>query len=56
MPTDNGQVPFGALQGGFTKEESLVFIGRLAHNGATLIGAVMCLLYFRTFIFSVILI
>jgi hypothetical protein len=49
VPTDNGQIPFGALQGGFTKEESLVFIGRLTYDGATLIGAVSYIFHVSRF-------
>ena len=45
VPAENGQVPFGALQGGYTNDEITVFIGRVAYDGATLIGAVSLLDY-----------
>lgn len=38
----NGQVPFGALllQGGYTNDDNLVFIGRVAYDGASLVGPI----------------
>ena len=40
IPASDGNIPSGSLQGGFTKDKEPVFIGRVAHDGATAIGLV----------------
>ncbi len=56
VPASDGSIPFGALQGGFSTDKESVFIGRVAHDGATSIGLVISN-YFRflNFYFSLIL-
>lgn len=40
IPANHGDIPLGALQGGFTADKKPVFIGRVVHDGATTIGTV----------------
>lgn len=40
IPASEGNIPLGALQGGFSKDKDPVYIGRVEHDGATTIGLV----------------